>query len=54
MKIFETAKQSLLTVNPEVGGKIVNVVERNLASATKPAARIAAKRFFSPAVAAPA
>ena len=52
MKTFEAAKQSLLTVNPEVGGKIVNVVERNLASATKPGARTAAKRSF--ATAAPA
>ena len=49
MKIFEAAKQSLLTVNPEVGTKIVNVVERNLASATKPGARIAARRSFASA-----
>ena len=50
MKTFETAKQSLLSVNAEVGEKIVNVVERNLASATKPGAKPpSAKRSFAAA-----
>jgi hypothetical protein len=49
VKNFETAKQSLLSVNPEVGGEIVKVVERNLTSSTKPGAKPAAKRSFAAA-----
>jgi hypothetical protein len=52
VRTFETAKQSLLAVNPKIGEQIVNVVERNLASSTKPVAKPAVKRSF--AAAAPA
>ena len=48
MRTFESAKQSLLTVNPTVGEQILNVVERNLASSTKPAPKpVSAKRSFT-------
>lgn len=47
MRTFEAAKQNLLGVNPAVGAQIVNVVERNLASATKPGAKPpSAKKSF--------
>jgi hypothetical protein len=39
IRTFETAKQVLLGISPELGERIANVVERNIATATKPTAR---------------
>lgn len=39
IRTFETAKQSLLGVSPDLGERIANVVERNIATATKPTAK---------------
>lgn len=39
IRTFETAKQSLLGISPDLGERIANVVERNIATATKPTAK---------------
>jgi hypothetical protein len=54
MRNFETAKQGLLEANPELGGQILAVVDRNLVSSTKPATRPTVKKSFAAAVPAPA
>ncbi|MEZ0226197.1 MAG: hypothetical protein ACAH83_16700 [Alphaproteobacteria bacterium] len=54
MRDFETAKRGLLEMNPEVGGQILAVVDRNLVSSTKPAPRPTAKKSFAAAVPSPA
>jgi hypothetical protein len=54
IRTFEAAKQSLLNVNADLGERIAGVVERNIASSTKPTAKPAAKRSFAAAVPSPA
>ncbi|TAL30986.1 MAG: hypothetical protein EPN97_11665 [Alphaproteobacteria bacterium] len=39
IRTFETAKQGLLGISPDLGERIANVVERNIATATKPTAK---------------